>query len=57
MYNELFLIIQQYIFEAQSISDLTPYQELVCTNIATIGCISMIALPFVIVFWAVKRFF
>ena len=57
MYNDLFLIIQQYIFEAQSVSDLTPYQELVCTNIATIGCIAVIAFPFVIVFWAVKRFF
>ncbi len=54
MYYELFALLQQYIYGAEVVLD--EYQTLVLTNLATIGSLFVVAIPFIVV-WRVIRFF
>ena len=54
MYYQLFSLLQTYIYGADVVLD--EYQTLVLTNVATIGRLFIIALPFVLV-WRVIRLF
>lgn len=47
IYQSLFDLIQTYIYGGAT---LTADMNLVCTLISTIGCIFLVALPFVIVY-------
>lgn len=47
IYQSLFDLIQTYIYGGAS---LTADMNLVCTLISTIGCIFLVAMPFVIVY-------
>lgn len=55
MYNECFALLVQYIYENPE--TLTPYQELVCTNIATFMSITCVLLPFIGLLLLCKVFF
>ena len=54
MYYQLFTILQTYIYGADVVLD--EYQTLVLTNMATIGTVFIVALPFILV-WRVIRLF
>ena len=54
MYYELFSLLQQYIYGSDVVLD--QYQTLVLTNLATIGSLFVVVIPFVVV-WRVIRFF
>lgn len=51
-YYEIYDIIVQYIYGGQA---LNSYQELVTTQIATIGSMVAAALPVIIVLWVAKQ--
>ncbi len=55
MYYECYALLVQYIYENPEA--LTPYQELVCTNLATAMCLMCILLPFLLCFWWCKVIF
>lgn len=44
MYNQIYAIIVQYIYENPEV--LTPYQELVATQVATAMALTCVVLPF-----------
>lgn len=52
IYYQLYHLLQQYIYGPV---ELTPEQILTLTQISTIGSILTIALPFVVVFWIIRR--
>ena len=51
IYQNLFDLIQTYIYGG---APLTADMSLVCTLIATMGCLFVIALPFAVVLWFVR---
>ena len=51
MYYTLFSILSDFIFGAGA--ELTEFQELVLTQLATIGSLFVVAIPFVVVIIAV----
>ena len=50
MYHNLYDIIAEYIYGM----DLTQDAELTCTIMATIGCVFLVSLPFMIVWKIIK---
>lgn len=51
IYQSLFDIIHTHIYGGV---DLTSDMNLVCTLIATIGCIFVVSIPFLVVYWVLK---
>lgn len=54
MYLQLYSLIMEHIFAG---AEITAHVELVCTLIATLGCLALVALPFVMVYWFFNKFF
>lgn len=54
VYPLLYDILQNYLFGAL---ELTPHMEFVLTELATIGCIAAMAVPFVLIWTAIRSFF
>lgn len=54
VYPMLYDILQNYLFGAL---ELTPHMEFVLTELATIGCIAAMAVPFVLIWTAIRSFF
>lgn len=50
IYQDLYHLIEVYIYDG----NLEGFNELVCTLVATCGCLFLIALPFMIVWKVVK---
>ena len=55
MYNQIFAIIVQYIYENPEA--LTPYQELVATQVATAMALTCVVLPFAACLLVCRWFF
>lgn len=58
MYYTLFNLLHEFIYGLGA--ELTPYQELVLTQLSTIGALFVVAIPFVVVgliIWAIVRAF
>lgn len=55
MYYDLFTLLQQHIYGADVILD--EYQTLVLTNMATIGCLFVVSVPFLVVGFIIFRLF
>lgn len=53
MYQNLYDLINQYIFNNAVVAE--SYQDLVCTLLATIGNVALVALPFILVYWLARR--
>lgn len=51
IYLDLFNLIHQYVFGGAT---LTANTDLVCTLVATIGCVALVAMPFWVVFRAIS---
>lgn len=51
MYQSLFDLIHTHIYGGV---ELTSDMNLVCTLIATIGCLFVVAIPFLIVYWVLR---
>lgn len=51
VYMTLYSILQEFLYGAES---LTPHMEFVLTELATLGCIAAVAVPFLVV-WCVIR--
>lgn len=54
MYQSLFDLIHTHIYSGVT---LTPDMNLVCTLIATIGCILLVAIPFFVVYKVISFVF
>lgn len=54
MYQSIYDILELYIFETVTVGS---YQELVCIMLSAIGCIFLVALPFLIVWRIIKIWF
>lgn len=55
MYNQIYDIIVQFIYENPEV--LTPYEELVCTQVSTFMSLLVIALPFAACLMVCRGFF
>lgn len=51
IYQDIFYIIQEYIFGGQA---LTAHQDLVAVTLATIGCVFTFSIPFMVVWKVIK---
>lgn len=51
IYQELYTLIQQYIYGGV---ELTADMSLICTLVATMGAIFVVALPFIVVLFIIK---
>lgn len=51
IYNNIYALVEQYIYGSVAVGS---YQELVCIAVATMACLFIIALPFLVV-WRVIR--
>lgn len=51
IYQNCYELIQQYIYGGV---ELTPAMELVTVLISTLGCIALVALPFVLVYFLIR---
>lgn len=54
IYDTLYSLLEQYIYGGY----INPgdFSDLVCTLVSTIGCLFVVALPFVVVWRAIKLF-
>lgn len=52
-YDSIYDLVNTYIYGG----DVLPgtYEDLVCTQVSTIACVLFILLPFLVVFWIVRR--
>ena len=51
IYQSLYDLIAQYVYGGV---ELTTHMDLVCVLVATLGCLFLVAMPFVIVYLVIK---
>lgn len=51
IYQELYTLIHQYIYGGV---ELTADMSLICTLVSTVGCLFILAIPFIIVWLVIK---
>lgn len=55
IYYQLYALLSAYIYGADAV--LTGEQVLTLTQVSTIGALVIVALPFVVVFWIIRKVF
>ena len=54
IYDTLYGLLSEYIFGGGI--ELGTYPDLICMLVATIGCLLVVALPFIVIWRAIKLF-